>query len=97
MTALAPNSFTSYILTDEEMINGSIFTSLQSQVLHNLMSVYAEEKIALDYDPDNERQFLQNEASLKSKIELLTYLLDNSKALQFEQANFNKSQQTTEE
>ena len=94
---LIPNSFTSYDLTDEEVIEGSIFTSNQTKVMHNLLSTYAEEKITLDYDPDHKEKFLQDEASLKSKIELLNYLLDNSNAVQFEVSNFNKQQQNSED
>jgi len=96
-TQLAPNSFTSYVMSDQDVIEGSIFTVLQTQVLHNLRSTYAESKIALDYDPEHKEKFLQDEASLKAKIDLLTYLLDNSEAVQFELANFNKQQQQTTE
>ena len=80
MSKIIPNSFTAYDLSDQETLQGSIYNYEQKAVLQNLLSTYAEEKIALDYDPDNKEQFLQQEASLKSKIELLQYLLDASDA-----------------
>lgn len=78
MAKLIPNSFAAYELTDEEVLQGSIFTTLQSQVLQNHLASYAEEKITLDYDPKNPEEFIQNEASLKAKIELLQYLKEAS-------------------
>ena len=80
MATQKTNSFTSYDLTDKEVLQGSIFTELQLQVLQNHLASYAEEKIALDYDPTKHEQFLQDEASLKAKIELLTYLIETSSA-----------------
>ena len=80
MAELIPNSFTAYKLTDEETLQGSIFTSLQLQVLQNHLASYAEEKIVLDYDPKNPDSFIQDEASLKSKVELLQYLIEASTA-----------------
>ena len=82
MSQLQPNSFTSYELTDQEQLEGTIFTILQLQSLHNLLSSYAEEKIALDYDPEHPILFMQNEASLKAKIEVLTYIIEVSNASQ---------------
>lgn len=79
-TELTPNSFTSYELADEAVLQGSIFNELQLQVLHNHLASYAEQKIALDYDPEHPLIFAQNEASVKAKIELITYLIDTSKA-----------------
>ena len=80
MSKLIPNSFTAYDLTDDEVLQGSIFNTLQLQVLHNHLASYAEEKIALDYDPSNKERFLQDEASLKAKIEILNYLIEASQA-----------------
>jgi len=79
-TELVPNSFTEYKLDDLQQIQGSIYNELQLQVLHNHLSSYAEEKIALDYDPEHPLLFAQDEASLKGKIELLQYLIDTSNA-----------------
>jgi len=72
-------SFTAYELTEQETLEGSVLTGLQKQVLQNYLSTYAEEKIALDYDPSNKEGFLQQEADLKGKIQLIQYLLDSSR------------------
>lgn len=80
MSQLISNSFTSYDLTDEEALQGSIFTTLQLEVLHNQLATYAEEKIALDFDPEHSEKFLQIEAALNANIKLLNYLIDASNA-----------------
>lgn len=80
MSKILETSFTAYDLTDEEVLRGSILNTLQLQVLQNHLSIAAEEKISLEYDPSNTEVFLQQEAYLKSKIDLLTYLKDTSKA-----------------
>lgn len=77
-TNLIPNSFTTYDLDDAAVLQGSVYNELQLQVLHNHLATYAEEKIALDFDPEKTLQFAQDEASLKGKLELLQYLIDAS-------------------
>lgn len=78
MPNLKPNSFTSYELSPEEELESTIFSDLQLSHLHNLLSSYAEEKIALDYDPEHSILFMQQEADLKAKIEVLGYIIDLS-------------------
>ena len=78
MSKILSNSFTSYELTEEQVLQGSIFNILQKQVLQNHLATFAEEKLALDYTPEAKDQFLQKEAYLKAKIDLVRYLLDSS-------------------
>lgn len=78
MIKVIPNSFTTYELTDEQVLRGSIFTLEQKQVLQNHLATFAEEKLSLDYTPTAKEEFLQKEAYLKAKIELVRYLLDSS-------------------
>lgn len=80
MADLIANSFTTYQLTDEEMIVGSILTIAQKQVLQNMLSVSAEEKIVLEYDVKCPETFIQQEAYKRGQIELLQYILDQSDA-----------------
>ena len=80
MAIPAINNFSSYILTDEEQLEGQKLTITQTQVIQNLMSSYAEEKLHLTVDPNNTIVFIQQEADLKGKIEVLNYLLDLSDA-----------------
>lgn len=75
---MVPNSFTSYELTSAEVLQGSIFTSLQKQVIQNHLAIEAEKKLALEFDPENIQNFLQQEAAYKGKIELLQFLLVSS-------------------
>jgi len=78
MAELTPNSFTSYKLTDDELLQGSILNTLQLQVMNNHLASYAEEKIALDFTPDDIEGFLQKEAALNANIKLLNYLIELS-------------------
>lgn len=78
MSKILSNSFTSYELTEEQVLQGSVFNVLQKQVLQNHLATFAEEKLALDYTPEAKDQFLQKEAYLKAKIDLVRYLLDSS-------------------
>lgn len=79
MSVQITNSFTSYELTEQEELQGCIYTSVQLQVLQNHLAAYAEQKLTLDYDPEHKENFLQEAASLKAKIDLLQYLIDTSK------------------
>ena len=81
MTAVT-NKFTSYQLTEEEYNSGSMFSLPQQQCLQNLLSEAAHLRLALDFDPLNPGDFVQQEAFLKGKIELLSYLLENSNAVE---------------
>ena len=73
------NSFTSYELTEQEELQGCIYTTVQLQVLQNHLAGYAEQKLNLEYDPEHKERFLQEDASLKSKIDFIQYLIDTSK------------------
>lgn len=80
MTDIIPNSFTTYNLDDAATLQGSILQELQLQVMHNHLADYAEQRLALAYDPEHPLIFLQDDASLKGKLELLRYLMDTSAA-----------------
>jgi len=84
---IIPNSFTSYSLSDEAVIEGSILTIGQTQVLQNLLATTAEQKLALEYDVANPNSFIQEEARLKGWIECLRYQLDTSVATIENRAN----------
>lgn len=80
MAHLLANDFTSYSLSDEEEIQGSIFTIGQKQVLQNMLAAAAQEKIALVYDAKEPTFFTQQEASLKGQMDVLRHLLEVSDA-----------------
>jgi hypothetical protein len=76
------NSFYSYDLSDQEVLQGSIFTSAQKAVLQNHLATEAEKKLQLTFNPNNPQEFLQEEAYLRGKIEVLQYLIEASDASQ---------------
>lgn len=80
MAKLIPNSFTSYEFTEKEVIEGQIFTGLQTQMLQNKLSEYAAMKMELTHDPDHLYLSLQKEAELIGQIELLQFLIAQSEA-----------------
>ncbi len=82
---MIPNMFTSWELSVEEEIQGSILTTLQTQVLQNIQAMKAEEKNLLAYNPADSENFLQNEAALAGQIRLIQEVLDNSEAVQANQ------------
>ncbi len=76
MATVNTNSkFVSYILTDQEQRQGSILSHLNKMVIQNLINLCAEEKVAMDFDPDAPQKFLQQEAELKGQILILQQLL----------------------
>lgn len=79
---LVPNTFSSYSMLEEDVITNSILTVGQVQVLQNLLAVKAEEKLELEYDVANPNSFIQQEAYHKGQIDLLRFILDQSKACQ---------------
>jgi len=76
------NSFQSWILTENETIQGCILTTLNTQVIQNQIASYAQERLNLELDMTNPQRFVQQEADLKGKISALRYLLDLSESAQ---------------
>ena len=76
------NSFQSWILTENETIQGCVLTTLNVQVIQNQIASYAQERLNLELDMTNPQRFVQQEADLKGKISALRYLLDLSESAQ---------------
>lgn len=68
------SSFVSWILTPQELQAGSILTTLQKQVIQNMIWQAASERISLPFLDENK----QREAELQGRIAALTSLLDLS-------------------
>lgn len=81
MARLELSSFAYYKLTEDEQIEGSIFTETQLQVLQNKLVEISEEKLGLELDPRNVDAFIQQEASLKGQIDIIKFLMDSSEAM----------------
>lgn len=80
MAHLIENSFAKFSLTDQEELQGSVFTITQLQYLQNQLSNVAEEKLALSYDVSEPLKFAQEEAYKRGQVDMLQYLIANSEA-----------------
>lgn len=70
------SKFVKFPVSDKEQILGQLLTNLNKQVLHNMRTEYAEEKLALKFTPNDVMTFAQQEAELQGKILILSYILD---------------------
>lgn len=86
---ILPTRFTSYQLTAEEELRGSVLNLEQKWVLQNQMSAAALEKNALEFDEHSPILFAQQEASLKGQIEAFEYLLNLSDSAELELTRLN--------
>ena len=82
MGQMIPNSFTSYIMTEQEALTASSFTNLQIQYLQNLLSVAAEEKLRLKFDHNDPTEYAKQVAYKQAEIDTYTYLIEASAASQ---------------
>ena len=69
------STFEAFEFTEEELKAASTFTDLQRLYLTTLRAQAAMQKIALPFDPSNPQVFVQNEAVLRGKIDVITLLL----------------------
>jgi hypothetical protein len=84
MASMIPNTFTTWELTEKEVLRGSIFNIEQRQVLQNQLSIIAEEKLEIAFDVNSPNEFVQLEAFKSGQIELITYLLAASESAEQE-------------
>jgi len=80
MAVLIPNQFSTYKLTEEEVLEGSKLTITQKQVMQNHLASIASEKLSAAYDPSDSLKSIQEESYHRGQIDLITYLLDQSDA-----------------
>lgn len=76
MATVRINYFTAYDLTPEELTAGQSYSTVQLQVLQNLLSMAAHQRINLKYDPLNPLNFVQLDAELKGQISILSGLIE---------------------
>lgn len=69
------NSFTSYDLSEAEILQGSILSVQQKQVLQNELSQCAEQILALEFVPTNPLKFTQDDSFLKGQMSVLRVIL----------------------
>jgi len=80
MAHLIENSFSTFYLTEDEELQGSIFTVTQLQYLQNQLANIAEEKLALVFDTSEPLKFAQDEAYKRGQVDVMQYLIQNSEA-----------------
>ncbi len=79
MATLDPHGlFQTWIFSGREELQSQLLTGLNKQMIQNLISQAAAEKVSLTFDPSNPSQFIQIEAELHGRIKTLQTLLDNS-------------------
>lgn len=69
--------FTSYRFTAEELAMARNLGTEQRAYYQTLMADAATEKIALTFDPEKPKSFLQGEAYLRGQIDILNMLLSD--------------------
>ena len=70
--------FTVHQLADQEIVEGSKLTGLQTQCIQNQIAAIAENKIDLAFDVESPNSFIQQEAYLRGQLDALSYLLELS-------------------
>jgi hypothetical protein len=70
--------FISWELSPPEILQGTILTSLQVQVIQNRIALLAIEKLNFTFDPANLQRSFQEEAELQGKLRILQNLLIES-------------------
>lgn len=78
MARILPNSFTSYVLTEDQIKSGTQLTPENVYVIQNHISALAEEKLNLIFDPLNPMSFALRNAELQGQIDILKMLVDAS-------------------
>ncbi len=67
--------FTTWELSDEDEIQGSILSDLNIMVLQNMIATFAESKLAIKYNPMEPLIYAQEEAEITGQIGILQHLL----------------------
>lgn len=74
------SSFLRYQLSDDELLVGSILTTLHKQCIQNQIAEAAEQRLNLRLAPQNPLSSVQEEAELHGRILALKYLIELSDA-----------------
>ena len=81
---LLNSQFIEYEFSEEELNTLPGFTLEQRQFLQNELAAAVSEKVALTFDPEHPQLFMQTEAELQGKMNVLKYLLSLNPKLQIE-------------
>lgn len=78
MSQVQINDFTQYQMRPEEVMAGQTLNMLQEMVIQNEIGKHAQEKILIEFDPQNPLKFAQQEAYKRGAIDALRYMLECS-------------------
>lgn len=70
--------FASWNLSEQELMQGSILSTPQEQVIQNQIAQLAQEKLLLKFTPDSLYAYAQREAELQGQINALQFLITTS-------------------
>jgi hypothetical protein len=70
-----PNIFTSYELSERNVLEGSILNQFQKALIQNQLSEIAEQIMGLVFDTKDHAAFVQQDAFLKGQMSILRVLL----------------------
>lgn len=72
------NTFQPVTMSATDELSGRILSSMQLGVLQNLRVSIAEQKLNLEFTPNDVLSYAQQEAFLKGQLEILQYIIDSS-------------------
>lgn len=75
MANLSIGTFTHWNLSPQEVLQGSVLSQSQKQLLQNELATVAEQIVNLEYDPNKPLEFVQHDAHLKGQMAVLRYML----------------------
>ena len=75
MASIANSTFTHWNLSSEEILQGSILSQSQKQLLQNELATIAEQIVNLEYNPSNSMEFVQHDAHIKGQMSVIRYML----------------------
>lgn len=81
MPKILSQPFIEYSFTDEELINASVLTELQTQYFETRLSQAVVERANLAYEPgsiDAKEVFIYQQEYLRGQIEILQWILNTS-------------------
>jgi len=82
MAYLIDNDYSSYILTEDEEIQGTLLTIAQKQVIQNEISIIATKLLDMVLDPAEPQKFIQEQSYIKGQLDALRYRLTMSETVE---------------
>ena len=80
MTEKITSSFHRLTLSTDDVLAGSILSAMQLGVIQNRRVDIAEQKLNLEFTPNDVPAYTQQEAYLKGQLDILQHLIDSSEA-----------------